>query len=247
MSLLAQALLSSAAMGSATAKSHILSLLDSMTSSPKRPKPRLIPTTSPASPTSPVPKRKPTQPPAPYPGATPVLSRPYPTTSGRRRVPKIVNGNGIPFLRFKKPQSPFLSRIIRDKIKQRTRRFDLMHALENSIQAAEDEDRWDDMIREEYGIGDGIGDGIGKERRSGPRWVDEVHNGKRIVKARITQQEVRFGEIGRRMQEIVEKEGELARVERGQRRKVRDRMRKMRKMEELEGVKDPQVPVVAVE
>ncbi|KAI9698943.1 MAG: hypothetical protein M1836_003132 [Candelina mexicana] len=218
-------LLSVAAKGSDTAKSQIIALLNHV--APSR---SLSPRLTAPSPTSfPRAKCEPHRPPGPYPGATPVLARPYPSTSGRRHVPKLVNANGVPFLRFKKPQSPFLSRIIRDKIKQRTRNFELMHALEDSRQAAADEDRWDELILEEYGVGDGVGlEGTGE----GGKWVDVVSNGRRFVGAMINEHEMKCREVGRKMQGIVEREEELTRRERGERKRVQSRERMERKQRE---------------
>ncbi|KAI9745791.1 MAG: hypothetical protein M1835_002532, partial [Candelina submexicana] len=214
-----------AAKGSDTAKSQIIALLNHIASS-KSLSARL-PSPSPTS--FPRAECQPHRPPGPYVGATPVLSRPYPSISGRRHVPKLVNANGVPFLRFKKPQSPFLSRIIRDKIKQRTRHFNLMHALEDSVQAAADEDRWDELILEEYGVGDGVGL-EGKGARG--KWVDAVRSGRKFVGAMINEHEMKCREVGRKMQRIVEREEELARRERGERKRVQSRERMERKQRE---------------
>lgn len=88
----------------------------------------------------------------PYPGATKTLDRPFPTISGRRRVPKLVNANRVPFLRLKKPQSPFLSRIIRDTVATREKRITLGNQLSEQLPVAIDEDKWDQILSGHFGL-----------------------------------------------------------------------------------------------
>ncbi len=77
----------------------------------------------------PVPRRKA----EPYPGAVPLLeSLPRPLSAlsgGRRRVPIMANTSIAPFLRIKKPQPPFLSRVLRYKVTQRQRQNDNLDEL----------------------------------------------------------------------------------------------------------------------
>ena len=76
-----------------------------------------------------------------------MLSRPLAKVNGERKIPKLVNTMGIPFLRFKKPQSHYLSRIIRNKITTHQRRIDRSKVLDEEIGIAQDEDEWDDLLR----------------------------------------------------------------------------------------------------
>jgi hypothetical protein len=99
---------------------------------------------------------------APYPGATPVLARPYEHISGRRHVPILVSGNGEPFLRFKKPQSQYLSRIIRQKIEQRDKWWSAYWRMEAEVGMAEMEDVWEELVAEAA-----EGEGVGFERENG--------------------------------------------------------------------------------
>lgn len=89
---------------------------------------------------------------APYPGATPVLARPFQDLSGRRHVPVLINANRVPFLRLKKPQPPFLSRIIRDTVRTRELRITRAERLSSEIPIAEDEDQWDKTLYEHFAL-----------------------------------------------------------------------------------------------
>jgi len=89
---------------------------------------------------------------APYLGASKVLDRPYESLSGRRHVPILVNANRVPMLRFKKPQSPFLSRIIRDQVKTRESRILVSNELAAALPVAQAEDTWDRILVESFGL-----------------------------------------------------------------------------------------------
>ena len=58
----------------------------------------------------------------------------------------------MPFLRIKKPQSPFLSRIIRDTVNTRERRLALAERLTSEALVAEDEDEWDKILHQHFGL-----------------------------------------------------------------------------------------------
>ncbi len=67
---------------------------------------------------------------------------------GVRKLPLLESGNGIPFLRLGKPQSPVLSRVVRQKgmrlQKQVAKRKEL---VEEDLVAAREEDQWDGLVR----------------------------------------------------------------------------------------------------
>ena len=88
----------------------------------------------------------------PIPGATKTIDRPYSEIPGRRHVPKLVNANRVPFLRLKKPQPAFLSRIIRDTIKTRERRIALSNNLIPQVSVAKAEDTWDEILFQNFGL-----------------------------------------------------------------------------------------------
>ncbi len=68
---------------------------------------------------------------------------------GRRMVPKVALAQWIPFLRVKKPQSEFLSRVIRNKMEQKQKRMDAMEDLDGWVEMGEAEDMWDGVVREQ--------------------------------------------------------------------------------------------------
>lgn len=85
-----------------------------------------------------------------YPGARRTLDRPFFHLSGRRHVPKLINANRVPFLRLKKPQPPFLSRVIRDTVKTREHRILRAARLTSELPTAADEDEWDEILDEQF-------------------------------------------------------------------------------------------------
>jgi hypothetical protein len=112
-------------------------------------------------------------------------------------VPKLISVANIPFLRFKKPQSPFLSRIIRDKIQTRQMRYNRLEELEALISEAAEEDTWDRILKVTCGIGMGYYEGY---------WVDELLQARQAVNSSLNRaQEANF-KIAQKMQEIVAKE-----------------------------------------
>lgn len=88
----------------------------------------------------------------PCPGTPRTFARPFPKLSGRRHVPVLVNANRVPFLRIKKPQPPFLSRIIRDTVETRERRLTREETLSKEAPIAEDEDEWDQILNQRFGL-----------------------------------------------------------------------------------------------
>ncbi|KAI4107988.1 MAG: hypothetical protein L6R37_001270 [Teloschistes peruensis] len=83
----------------------------------------------------------------PHPDAKRVLDGlPLPPLEHHYRIPKVVSANHLPFLRYKKPQPPFLSHMIREKTRERLKRVDRTQALEKSVTFAEDEDQWDRIL-----------------------------------------------------------------------------------------------------
>ncbi|KAL2043642.1 hypothetical protein N7G274_003949 [Stereocaulon virgatum] len=146
----------------------------------------------------------------PYPGARKVLDRPYANISGRRHVPKLVNANRVPFLRFKKPQSPFLSRIIRDTIKTREARYLLAARLQDLLAHANDEDLWDWTLAEYAGI---------SRSDSEQAWSSEIHQALAELASLQAKARNKRVSMATQMQAIVEKEKALA---------MEDRARKWR-------------------
>ena len=141
----------------------------------------------------------------PRPDTPSVLSRPFLSISGKRHIPKLVNTNGIPHLRFKKPQSPFLSRVIRDKIKQREKWFKQLQLLTGETSMAEAEDEWDSILRHYGGI---------EDDNSAP-WIIAPVVALRQIKGKIQANHYKNTELARKMYNIVKLEKALAEEEQG--------------------------------
>ena len=109
-------------------------------------------------------------------------------------------------LRFKKPQSPFLSRIIRDHQKQREGRFNLLYTLEHQFVVAKSEDEWDAILLEECGIPTMT---CSKEKK----WATAVEQARADVSAKLYDRQDKNLHIARRMFAIVEEEKALAEKE----------------------------------
>lgn len=155
----------------------------------------------------------------PYSGATKTLDRPFTTISGRRRVPKLVNANRVPFLRLKKPQSPFLSRIIRDTVATREKRITLANQLTEQLPIAVDEDKWDQILYDRFGL----------EEES--QWSYELRLAIRdnaCLQAAATQKRT---DIAAKMFSIMQKEKALAHEEKLRLRGEKDTRKKARRLE----------------
>lgn len=129
------------------------------------------------------------------------MDRPYLALSGRRHVPTLVNANRVPFLRLKKPQSPYISRIIRNIIETRERRLALAERLIDQISITQTEDEWDAILFTEFGL---------EDNASGCSWSHEVQlalDENRQLQTKAVQRRV---DIAARMHSIVEQEKQLA-------------------------------------
>ncbi|KAH8888406.1 hypothetical protein GQ53DRAFT_748838 [Thozetella sp. PMI_491] len=87
--------------------------------------------------------------------------RPLPLSQikgGVRKVPHLGASGGVPFLRLGKPQSPRLSRIIRQKLMMHQKRINTQHRLADEMMTdAKLEDDWDGLMRR-LGVRDGLAD-----------------------------------------------------------------------------------------
>ncbi|OBT69418.1 hypothetical protein VE03_01173 [Pseudogymnoascus sp. 23342-1-I1] len=214
----AEELLHTASTGSDAAHSKILELLRGVQA--EGDSARLENAANPPLPPPPPPRK-----PEPYPGAIPVLKqRPLPKSqlTGKRGVPKLISANLIPFLRFKKPQSVFLTRVLSDKIDQRQRRHDTIDRMGVLMELGSMEDDWD----EELGMGEGRqwGAAAYTERKAVSSNLD------RAVRANIA--------LSRKMLRIVDKEQRLADIEKREwlrEKRKRYRQRKRERDEALQG------------
>ena len=126
----------------------------------------------------------------------------------------------MPFLRLKKPQPPFLSRIIRDTVKTRERRLAVAERLTGEILVAEDEDEWDKILHQHFGL-----DHAGEQpwKREVKRASDKVDQ----MQAEALQKRIN---LSAKMFAIVEQEKALAEEEKL---RLRDEKHKTRKVRQL--------------
>jgi len=157
--------------------------------------------------------------PAPFPGAPKVLeSRPLPFEAfkGRRHVPILAAANGqTPFLRIKKPQSPFLTRVIKDKVKTNQKRLNRIEEIQDKIVMGEWEDAWERDVRE-IAQGEGKDFGVGGEGKGETGWTRDLQKAQSQVGICLDREQRKSRKIGDRMLEIVDKERELREKEKRQ-------------------------------
>ncbi|ELR09762.1 hypothetical protein VC83_01174 [Pseudogymnoascus destructans] len=173
----------------------------------------------------PLPPPPPRRIPGPYPGVTPVLERqprPKSQLTGRRYVPKLVSANSIPFLRFKKPQSPFLSQVLNGKIKLRQKRNNHLERLGGLL----DMTSWEQMWDEELGMVEG------------EHWSAATYREKLGVENALEKASEANVVIARKMLAIVDEEQRLADIEKREwlrEKRKRYRHRKRERDEALQG------------
>lgn len=113
----------------------------------------------------------------------------------------------LPFLRIKKPQSPFLSRVLDDKIKQRQKRNNHLERLCQEKMWAEGEELWDDAIGVKRGPNE-----VG--------WVDAPTRAVTEISRNMRSLDRKNLERQRLYWEIVQKEKQLAVAEKVEKQKV---------------------------
>lgn len=157
----------------------------------------------------------------PHPDARPVLDGLASPPPGKlRRVPTLVNANHIPFLRFKKPQSPFLSYIIQEKNDEREKRIDKVEVLKKQLAIADDEDQWDRILREDHQI---------STKTNGIRWDSACREALMNVKRVHHTNTMKRMHIAQRMFNILQQQKELADKDRLERRDRRHQAYKARR------------------
>lgn len=156
----------------------------------------------------------------PFPGTISILDRPFLNLSGRRCVPHLVNGNGFPFLRFKKPQSTYLTRLIRDALHVRTKHSNQLEDCSVKVELGQNEDIWDENLKLTCGV----------KFDTGHSWAREAK--KEYDRTANKQQEIRRrrADMGQKMYEITQKEQALADMEKAKRRSEKHRERYSRRL-----------------
>ena len=162
-----------------------------------------------------------------YEGARPVLERPLPLSEikgGKRRVPNLVDAQGLPMLRYSKPQPVSLSRMIRQRIQWEAGRWRKKHELEADMEIARWEDQWDGLVEEEMQEEARLrlpanGSSADSKAMSGaaqgeePSWVTEAERANGGVWAQIQQFGEKKAAMAEKMWQIVLKERELGEKE----------------------------------
>ncbi|KAF2856073.1 hypothetical protein T440DRAFT_384550 [Plenodomus tracheiphilus IPT5] len=129
--------------------------------------------------------------------------RPYAKTSGPRHVPILAATNGIPFLRFSKPQPPALSRVLRQRIQRKNDLWDLKIVLGNWwLPASQQEDVWDTLMDEQLG-----------HQGDTTKWMDAVRKAIRENAEAHHREFQKDKETTKKMQKIVDEETKLALAE----------------------------------
>jgi cytochrome c556 len=166
--------------------------------------------------------------PAPYPGAPKVLDvrpRPKEELTGTRKVPKLLAMNGYPVLRFKKPQSAYLTRILSQKMDKKVRRMANTVKLDELGPIAHGEDVWDAVLSKTAGI---------QYNRKEPRWAESIVTISEEIKDDIWKDYTKVKETARRMLKIVDAEAELAEKEKMEWRREKRRAKLDRRAEKRE-------------
>jgi len=163
--------------------------------------------------------------PAAQPG-TALALRPRPAFSlpSRRRIPVLVSANKVPILRFTKPQPAALSHYLKSRIVDRQKRLDRKVALEAHLEIAKGEDEWDRIL-----LAQGVQDEGGSETGRSPLWSREVYECYRYTLDAIDAEGLKNKDMAEKMVAIIDKEKELAEIERKERKRLKNEERRERK------------------
>lgn len=132
---------------------------------------------------------------------------------GIRRVPVLVDANGLPFIRYKKPQPENVSRMLRQKLEQRQKLWNHLHNLESYfLPLAEYEDNWDAILEKNTG-------NTLKGVKDGATFHDEMKAAKRNTQDLMRKEVAKLTLRVQVMTNIILKEKELAVKERDERRR----------------------------
>lgn len=167
-----------------------------------------------------------------------LFDRPLPLEklSGRRHVPVLYNAQKIPVLRLKKPQPENLSGYLAHRLRLRQKRHDTRHKLDDELEIARSEDRWDGLV-------------AGATGREGytfePAWSAGVGMARREVNEKLDEERRKNREMAVKMQGVIDRERELyekEKVERSEAKKQRwlDKLKdwKMEKRRDASAVRD---------
>jgi hypothetical protein len=164
----------------------------------------------------------------------------------------LTHASGVPFLRFKKPQSPFLSRVLRNKLEQKHKLFEALKRIdETHSRLAAWEDGWDYHIAQQLELEGGSRSQIrdileGSENFRA--WRNENAAARDAVWSRVMDWTSSMKATAARMRDIVENERKLRdeeiKIEKREKKERRAKRREERKkLEEQEAaVKETDPP-----
>jgi hypothetical protein len=161
-----------------------------------------------------------------YPGSKPILERPLPLSEvrgGVRRVPNLVTAQGIPFLRYSKPQPVSLSRVIRQKVLWNEKKWTHRGVLEEQIHLAGFEDEWDRILEREHGLTN-VDPGDTPATFAEPSWTEELRSADEAIFEALRARDGKCAKMGEKMWEVVKQEKTLKRQEKIERRIARKAM-----------------------
>ncbi|KAL2062830.1 hypothetical protein VTL71DRAFT_5902 [Oculimacula yallundae] len=160
-----------------------------------------------------------------YPGAEKVVDkRPLPLSelSANRHVPSLTIATFLPFLRFKKEQSPYLSRVLSQKTALKQKRTNWIDELETQVEMGNMEAEWEDIVLENVERKGGWEEserleegGWGSEDES---WAVEADKSKMYVFKNIGKEFKNAKRLADRLVGVVKQEKDLWEWEREQRR-----------------------------
>lgn len=166
-----------------------------------------------------------------------LFDRPLPLEklTGRRHVPVLFSAQKIPVLRLQKPQPENLSGYLAHRVRQRQKRHDTRHRLEDELEIARSEDRWDGILSKLAGS-----DSVAATKGGEPAWSAAVSLARKDVERSLEEEKQKNAEMAERMQGVVDRERELyerEKVEKEEKRKERwiEKMRDW-KREKKDGV-----------
>jgi hypothetical protein len=164
---------------------------------------------------------------------------PRPNVEGIRKAPFFVSASQLPFVRWKKPQPAYVSRVIRDLQEQRQHRHNRRYALiDYFIPLAKHEDEWDKrmiLLTEREHL---------KGRADGT-WVAPMLAQLDDVNQSITEMNKKSSDLAKRMLNVVNQERELVETEKIERRRAARERRQNTKADAVKRAGDDTRPLNA--
>ncbi|CZT43129.1 uncharacterized protein RSE6_03118 [Rhynchosporium secalis] len=159
-----------------------------------------------------------------YPGAGKVVdTRPLPLSklSANRHVPSLTIATFLPFLRFKKEQSPYLSRVLSQKTKLKQKRTNWIDVLEMQVEMGNMEGEWEDCVLEAVEDEGKAEESKGLERlgwgSEDESWAVEADKSRKQVLRNIYKEYSNAKRLADRLVGVVKEERDLWEWERSQR------------------------------